>query len=178
MLRCEVPSYNRSYRVSNNATPPRGESTLGGRILLCRLALGQNANPAGKMTQANLAEAVTGRLSDRGFDFPPFSKVTVSRWESGKTEPSLAALAAIAEVFGCDPAWLAFGEGQGRQSPLPSWVNSVHPSVLLVMRVAVDSRPDDWTDAPQTPKPLPRKRPVNSPKVTELLDKGSSKAKK
>ena len=140
------------------ATQPRGESTLGGRILLCRLALGQSANPAGKMTQADLAAAVTGRLGDRGFDFPPFSKVTVSRWESGKTEPSLAALAAIAEVFGCDPAWLAFGEGQGRQSPLPHWVNSVHPSVLSVMRAAVDSKPEDWTEAPPPSKKLTRKR--------------------
>jgi transcriptional regulator with XRE-family HTH domain len=158
MLRCEVPSYNRSYRVSNNATHPMGESTLGGRILLCRLALGQTADHAGKMTQADLAEAVTRRLRDRGFDFPPFSKVTVSRWESGKTEPSLAALAAIAEVFGCDPAWLAFGAGQGRQSPLPSWVSSVHPSVLSVMRVAVDERPEDWNEESPSSRPLPRKR--------------------
>jgi transcriptional regulator with XRE-family HTH domain len=134
------------------------ESTLSGRILLCRLALGRGDGSAVRTTQADLAEAVTRVLAHRGFDFPPFSKVTVSRWESGKTEPSLATISAIAEVFGCDPGWLAFGEGRGRQSPLPNWVKQVDPKVLSVMTVALDSRPEDWTEAPPNPKSLPRKR--------------------
>ena len=133
------------------------DSTLCGRILLCRLALGRTEGPAGRTTQADLAEAVTRVLAERGFDFPPFSKVTVSRWESGKTEPSLATISAIAEVFGCDPGWLAFGAGEGRPSPLPGWVSKVHPGVIAGMSVAMESRPEDWVETP--PKtPLPRKR--------------------
>jgi transcriptional regulator with XRE-family HTH domain len=134
------------------------ESTLGGRILLCRLALRRKGDVTGKTTQSDLAEAVNQTLQEQGFDFPPFTKVTVSRWESGKTEPSLASIAGIAAVFGCDAGWLAFGVGEGRQSPLPSWVNRVSPRAITVLSVAQESRPENWVATSPVSRSLPRKR--------------------
>jgi transcriptional regulator with XRE-family HTH domain len=134
------------------------DTTLGGRIFLCRLALGLVGVGAGRTTQSDLADSVNKVLLDQGFNFPAFSKVTVSRWEAGKTEPSLATIAALAAVFRCDPGWLAFGAGEGRESPLPGWVNKVHPSALAVMSLAQETRPEEWTATPEPAKPLPRKR--------------------
>lgn len=85
--------------------------SLGDRILSCRLLLGIAGASVGRTTQTDLALAVTGVLAGRQRDVTPLSKVTVSRWESGKTEPCLATISAIAEVFGCEASWLAFGTG-------------------------------------------------------------------
>ena len=83
--------------------------TLGNRILLCRLGLWLYQSSGKRMTQSDVADAVTDVLVKRGIDTYRFTKVSVSRWESGKTEPSLATISAIAEVFGCNRSWLAFG---------------------------------------------------------------------
>jgi transcriptional regulator with XRE-family HTH domain len=85
--------------------------SLGDRILSCRLLLGIAGASVGRTTQTDLALAVTDALQGMKSDAPPLSKVTISRWELGKTEPCLATISAIAEVFGCEASWLAFGTG-------------------------------------------------------------------
>lgn len=84
--------------------------TLGKRILMCRLGVWLFQSSGKRMTQSDVADSVSDVLANRGINTHRFTKVTVSRWESGKTEPSLATISAIAEVFGCNQNWLAFGE--------------------------------------------------------------------
>jgi transcriptional regulator with XRE-family HTH domain len=85
------------------------DDLLGDRILMCRLGLWQYQSSAKRMTQSDLAQAVSLVLAKRGINTHRFTKVSVSRWESGKTEPSLATISAIAEVCGCNRSLLAFG---------------------------------------------------------------------
>jgi len=85
--------------------------SVGDRILSCRLLLGIAGASIGRTTQSDLALAVTDALQSRKSDAPPLSKVTISRWELGKAEPSLDTIRALARVFGCEAGWLAFGEG-------------------------------------------------------------------
>ena len=98
--------------------------TFGDRLLLCRLSLGVAGATAGRTTQTDVAQALTQRLAEKGIANRRLSKVMVSRWESGKTEPSLAMIATIAEVFNCDLGWLAFGAGHGEATPLLWWIRS------------------------------------------------------
>jgi transcriptional regulator with XRE-family HTH domain len=64
-----------------------------------------------KIDQTEIAEAVAKQMGRE-----TFVQGTVSRWLNG-TEPSLDTIRAIAKVFGVDPGWLAFGEGEEPDDP-------------------------------------------------------------
>lgn len=60
----------------------------------------------GKLTYGRIGELVA-ELEGRG---RAYSDLTVGRWARGEQPPdSLLTIAAIAELAGCDPGWLAFG---------------------------------------------------------------------
>jgi transcriptional regulator with XRE-family HTH domain len=86
------------------------EATIGGRIAQARFQLSAER---GKVTQAWLAKQV-------GVSGP-----TVSQWESGVTEPSLASMAKIAKALKVSPSWLAWGL---RDAPTASFAPIVEPT--------------------------------------------------
>lgn len=63
------------------------------------------------LTTAELAE----RLADEGVRA---SDATVSRYETGKREPSLEYLVTLAEIAGASLDWLMYGRGAAVTSPL------------------------------------------------------------
>lgn len=107
---------NRQYRFVNL------------RIALCRLMLGPQDAPEERLSQQGLADMLSKRLEPKE-GRTGLSKMMISRWERGEISPSLEALAAIADVYGVDPAWLAFGDGNNRLSPLPSVIEGLGEDV-------------------------------------------------
>ena len=79
--------------------------TLGERIIYCRLQVRFRSGTS--VSQVELGKLVAKLLRcDQ-----PVSGATVSRWESGEHQPDLSSIAAIAEISGVAPGWLAFGGG-------------------------------------------------------------------
>lgn len=88
--------------------------TIGGRIAQARYALA--AQRGRNVTQAWLA-------SQCGVSGP-----TVSQWEAGITEPTVASLAKIAIALGVSPGWLAFGE-----TAAPAQLPDLEPQISGVL---------------------------------------------
>lgn len=70
------------------------------------------ASRKGKIGQDEVGRLVGEKLGDE-----PITAATVSRWGSGKQEPDLRTIEAIADVLDCDPGWLAFGEKSSARGP-------------------------------------------------------------
>ncbi len=84
---------------------------LGNRIALARIIWRvRTQSPLNQMWMGEIVARRLGRTK-------PFSKMTVSHWESGASEPDTAALAAIARLAGVDPGWLAFGAASSAPDP-------------------------------------------------------------
>jgi transcriptional regulator with XRE-family HTH domain len=99
------------------------ESTIGGRIAQARFRLA--AKRGRTVTQAWLAERA-------GVSGP-----TVSQWESGVTEPSLASLRKIAAALGVSPGYLAFGDESDRvPEPVPEGADVLERLTPAVTRPA------------------------------------------
>lgn len=100
---------------SSTSSPRFGEvavnKSLGRRIADCRALLQVRTN-------VRTSQRDFGVLVARKLGLPKaLTKMTVSRWESGTSEPGLTTLSCIAELTGVDPGWLAFGK-QSR-APVP-----------------------------------------------------------
>lgn len=87
---------------------------LGQRILRARMELALESGA--KVSQEELGILVGRYLGSTR----PITGATVSRWESGETVPDLVTTAAIAEICGADPGWLAYGERSRAPSPAQS----------------------------------------------------------
>ncbi len=86
-------------------------SKLGNRIALSRIIWRvRTRSPLNQRLMGVLVAKQLGRAKD-------FSKMTVSHWESGTSEPDSATLAAIATLAGVDPGWLAFGDASSAPDP-------------------------------------------------------------
>lgn len=69
-------------------------------------------------TKVRTSQRDFGALVARKLGLPKaLSKMTVSRWESGTSEPGLTTLSCIAELAGVDPGWLAFGKQSEAPDP-------------------------------------------------------------
>ncbi|MDA1081986.1 MAG: helix-turn-helix domain-containing protein [Gemmatimonadetes bacterium] len=84
---------------------------LGNRIALTRIIWRvRTRSPLNQKWMGIIVARQLGRAK-------PFSKMTVSHWEAGSSEPDTATLATIAKLAGVDPGWLAFGAASSGQDP-------------------------------------------------------------
>jgi transcriptional regulator with XRE-family HTH domain len=126
------------------AAPPR--DTFGYRLRTARLQLG--ADEGASVSQSAFAARVAERLGHR------WHQTRLSHLEQGNAEPTLAELAACADVAGVPIAWLAYGlqvttptadEVEGRRA----W--------LLRYRVTQQTDEDGETSAPTRATASPAK---------------------
>jgi transcriptional regulator with XRE-family HTH domain len=65
-----------------------------------------------KIEQSEVAKLVGKELGRESL-----TQGAVSHWLSGRNEPDLATIAAIAKALDVDPGWLAFGQGREPDDP-------------------------------------------------------------
>lgn len=66
---------------------------------------------------------LAGELKERGLPLSNYS--SVFRYVKGEREPSLEWVAAAADVFAVNPAWLAWGEPHAMQARSDAWVGRI-----------------------------------------------------
>lgn len=94
-----------------------------------RIALAQMDKP---LAMKEIAEQVK-RLAKRS----TLTSQAVGGWFRGQEPESFQLTRAFAQVLGCDPGWLAFGEGATRHSELSNVADVALPDPTLDRRLSV-----------------------------------------
>lgn len=137
-MTCAPPRLNELYSISDwvsipeMVTPPlirRDELSrgFGDRLYGLRLDLSKAERDLGPRKGSVSQRAIGERIAVLLAEEEPRGGNTVSQWENGEAMPDCLTMVALAQVFGVDPGWLAFG---GDHSMAPS--GQVNPRAPLV----------------------------------------------
>jgi transcriptional regulator with XRE-family HTH domain len=96
------------------ADPEPKYAALGNRLYEARLRAGPRQRPIAEVSQERMADLVTALVGRR------ISQAVWSYWESGKREPELDVIRAVAVISGLTPEYIAFGPPEPERPAPPS----------------------------------------------------------
>lgn len=113
------------------------KEAFGRRVVSARGALVERGGV--RVTQAVIAARVASWLGQED----PGKENTISQWETGRAMPDCLTMVALADVFGVDPGYLAFGELSDAPKNAPSrspYVSPADEKALMEKRTDRDDK--------------------------------------